>query len=79
MLYQNRNYYIQPIPKSNLIILVHDKKCDCTETGRKIEMKQIIYNSSEMCEFLYSKSARKRPEACFNYHKIVSENKSHLN
>ncbi|KAI2803805.1 Voltage-dependent calcium channel subunit alpha-2/delta-4 [Blomia tropicalis] len=70
----SRNYYVQRIAHSNLLLLVLDTTaCKCSVNTNKFESKPIVYNKDELCQLYQFDSERKRPSSCFNYHPNESE------
>ncbi|XP_054168613.1 voltage-dependent calcium channel subunit alpha-2/delta-3-like [Oppia nitens] len=64
-----RQYTVQWIPYTNMIMVVIHKTCNCDPISTiKFELKEVVYNVSYSCHLLKTELPRKRPVSCHNYH-----------
>lgn len=67
----HRNFMVQAVPYTNLLLVVVHKSCACDISTIKFEPKQIVYNKTQPCDLLKTEMLRKRPTTCHSYHPQV--------
>ncbi|CAG2161553.1 unnamed protein product [Oppiella nova] len=63
-----REFTLQSVPYTNLVMLVVHKTCACDISTIKFEPKEIVYNTSHTCYLQKTELPRRRPTTCHNYH-----------
>ncbi|CAG2100560.1 unnamed protein product [Medioppia subpectinata] len=66
--FANREFTVQSVPYTNLVMVVVHRTCACVISTIKFEPKEVVYNSSHTCYLLKTELPRRRPTTCHNYH-----------
>ncbi|XP_063785416.1 voltage-dependent calcium channel subunit alpha-2/delta-4 isoform X3 [Pseudophryne corroboree] len=67
--YCQKMFVMQQVLHSNLLLLVSDSFCDCSNFPRvSLQAKEVKYIASVKCERMRSQKLRRRPESCHAFH-----------
>ncbi|XP_064486796.1 voltage-dependent calcium channel subunit alpha-2/delta-3-like [Ornithodoros turicata] len=62
----DKQFIVQSVPSSNLVMLVVYTDCNCTSTPAPLVQEEVPRNETIFCN--HSSLPRQRPEICINYH-----------
>ncbi|XP_042896013.1 voltage-dependent calcium channel subunit alpha-2/delta-3 isoform X4 [Parasteatoda tepidariorum] len=70
----DRNYIIQKVPYTNLVMVVTYSECACDNItvsesySHSLELNEIVYDEEERCQRMRNGTLRKLPEKCVHHH-----------
>ncbi|KFM63762.1 Voltage-dependent calcium channel subunit alpha-2/delta-3, partial [Stegodyphus mimosarum] len=64
----DKQFIVQQVPFTNLVMLVVYTTCPCETTSVKLEPKEVRQNETLRCLRMEQNIYRKRPDVCINYH-----------
>ncbi|XP_054723826.1 voltage-dependent calcium channel subunit alpha-2/delta-3-like [Uloborus diversus] len=64
----DKQFIVQQVPYTNLVMLVVYTTCPCETTSVKLEPKEVSQNETLRCTRMKQNMYRRRPNVCLNYH-----------
>ncbi|GIY05632.1 hypothetical protein CDAR_74031, partial [Caerostris darwini] len=64
----DKQFIVQQVPYTNLVMLVVYTTCPCETTSIKLEPKEVKQNETQRCQRMKQNIYRRRPTVCLNYH-----------
>nr|XP_042910235.1 voltage-dependent calcium channel subunit alpha-2/delta-3-like isoform X1 [Parasteatoda tepidariorum]XP_042910236.1 voltage-dependent calcium channel subunit alpha-2/delta-3-like isoform X2 [Parasteatoda tepidariorum] len=64
----DKQFIVQQVPYTNLVMLVVYTTCPCETTSLKLEPKEVHQNETLRCLRMKQNIYRRRPNVCLNYH-----------
>ncbi|KAH8031085.1 hypothetical protein HPB51_012773 [Rhipicephalus microplus] len=62
----DKQFIVQPVPSSNLVMLAVFTDCNCTSTPAPLAQREVVQDEAIFCN--QSSLPRQRPDICINYH-----------
>ncbi|KAH6922739.1 hypothetical protein HPB50_018779 [Hyalomma asiaticum] len=66
----DKQFIVQPVPSSNLVMLAVFTDCNCTSTPAPLAQREVVPDEAIFCN--QSSLPRQRPDICINYHAEAS-------
>ncbi|GFQ67871.1 hypothetical protein TNCT_305321 [Trichonephila clavata] len=64
----DKQFIVQQVPYTNLVMLVVYTTCPCETASVKLEPKEVRQNETQRCQRMKQNIYRRRPNVCLNYH-----------
>ncbi|XP_077546416.1 voltage-dependent calcium channel subunit alpha-2/delta-3-like isoform X2 [Haemaphysalis longicornis] len=71
----DKQFIVQAVPSSNLVMLAVFTDCNCTSTPAPLAPREVVPDEAVFCN--QSSLPRQRPDICINYHAEEAELKKH--
>ncbi|GFT08022.1 hypothetical protein TNCV_2589451 [Trichonephila clavipes] len=68
----DKQFIVQQVPYTNLVMLVVYTTCPCETASVKLESKEVRQNETLRCQRMKQNIYRRRPNVCLNYHPEVN-------